>query len=1404
MQDILGVNANTSTDASADTHDNVIATATSTSASASASTTTATAATTTVLDTGVLAEYRLSSEFWSRDATLERIATRMLTDPEFPIGTHYNVLMPYRKSFVGSEAVQYLISADIASDEQDAIDIGNRLLAAGVLAHVHKEHPFRNERLFYRFRAHDSTSHDSPGGDATRQKPLPILMLHSSLHADTSSVPTDEIAETSGVSEDMTDEKSTALRSRQHTAPHISIPSPTLSNAKKHSNVAKLMPAGQSIIDSDSEYDIDSAEQSETGTPSHGGSKQHTPRPTRSADPTGRSDSVSMSENDMEYDGGSSEPNSAAATHSQESSLHVRIKTPSDSPRSRDSASPSNVRSPSIFSNKERMNLIEYCAVYDLAGGQFKSTGIGTGRMLIDPDAQLRGKCVHRIPQVDNKTLEFPQGLELFVFPRGIRLYRSSTQSSFHSFVLTMADGERLYGFVYEQPRPLDAQELSTVRMQVAARIMADPSSTHTHDSLPKQLFAPRALCMLTSHPFLEQFEHLMAAYCLEYVSDEKGILNSHADDLFSMLTRQVTGAPTADNLLRISIGNVTALVPTLSGVGSHDRTIHVRFQTLFERLEPRYILMVFNALLCESSVVLVSAELSILTPCAEAISALLYPMKWPYIYIPVLPSSLTDIFEAPQPYLIGTLPEALSEPPWPVGLVVDLDNNAVSGRLPPPVEWPCDRNSKSNGRELSRMQSDLSNLSIHDYAVDDESDLPFHEQKQPMEALPWRLAWRLYRCIVENFNCYAAEHPTVPILPPYAMDRDGVIEKVAVSTQQIPFSPSKASRLVSSTSIPSPSVHDTSCTGDSESGNEVQPQESQTAPSSSPAQGPNESNNHRRFVARRVMRSQAARTGGSPASLFHSSSSTDVASPRLAVTVETADALYSSDSDSESDSYGNDDNNDGVRSRAAHYPDQQRQFDDSGSYVVVGPSQTATCTTGQTPCKCSTACTTAVNKMKRCTLSVLLGRSKSTTTSTDATGVPPGNLDDNHDNHDGDDDGGDDRGDDDAKHSAKTPNDNKLAPSPRVHRVDTANLRKGFVSVFVSLLKGYREYINIDAELSAKTRSVEQSDQVDDSTVSEIRMSLFDRDGFQREAAPDCAKFLKTVLQTQMFSCFIEDRVLVEADWFERLVMARERRHVRMLELHLRTTKCGILSKQGSRIPTWHERYFELEGMSLSYFKPDPDVVRAVKLQREAIAEIETLWRQKRALASQVQVEKCKLQELTRLLHMKGKFVLKANRTDVFIPADTERYPTLYPFVIRLFTDRSKVLEQRRLLCVAQSSAERRSWIKMIRARIFSERRFIRFTHAHQMLQSIRRTHMAQLQRQQTTTLRRTIDRFIHTVTSPFANHFGDGDDGGGDGDGDGDGDDDDDDGQAIGTGVDGGSGVLSNIGGIDTIEEI
>ena len=59
---------------------------------------------------------------------------------------------------------------------------------------------------------------------------------------------------------------------------------------------------------------------------------------------------------------------------------------------------------------------------------------------------------------------------------------------------------------------------------------------------------------------------------------------------------------------------------------------------------------------LLEHQVLVYSSEFDKLMLVCESITSLMYPFKWPHVYVPILPPSLENFLDAPVPYIMGLL----------------------------------------------------------------------------------------------------------------------------------------------------------------------------------------------------------------------------------------------------------------------------------------------------------------------------------------------------------------------------------------------------------------------------------------------------------------------------------------------------------------------------------------------------------------------------------------------------------------------------------------------------------------------------------------------------------------------------------------------------------------------------
>ena len=93
--------------------------------------------------------------------------------------------------------------------------------------------------------------------------------------------------------------------------------------------------------------------------------------------------------------------------------------------------------------------------------------------------------------------------------------------------------------------------------------------------------------------------------------------------------------------------------------------------------LEPELIISLFECLLIECRIIFVSKKLSRLSECVNAAAALLNPLSWQYVFIPVLPVSLLSYCCAPMPFIVGVTSGSMGELaklPMEEVLMIDLD----------------------------------------------------------------------------------------------------------------------------------------------------------------------------------------------------------------------------------------------------------------------------------------------------------------------------------------------------------------------------------------------------------------------------------------------------------------------------------------------------------------------------------------------------------------------------------------------------------------------------------------------------------------------------------------------------------------------------------------------------------
>jgi hypothetical protein len=235
---------------------------------------------------------------------------------------------------------------------------------------------------------------------------------------------------------------------------------------------------------------------------------------------------------------------------------------------------------------------------------------------------------------------DVPDELSKFCFPDDLFMSNEPLPPKSFDIVLTDITGARQYGSCLhftEERDPIDVLAMIS-GIQRGNRTASLPSWISLKDIQQRKakikFFVPKCVCILSRHPLFQTLRDCLTTVYRLSISSSPFPVESF---LFHIL-EQIPVPPTPSHMTSFSlidkIGLLTALPPAVPPLFPHE----VDFTLLFQCLSAENILKVYAFLLTEKKLVLCSQNVSILTPCAETLRALLHPFESQVVYIPVLP----------------------------------------------------------------------------------------------------------------------------------------------------------------------------------------------------------------------------------------------------------------------------------------------------------------------------------------------------------------------------------------------------------------------------------------------------------------------------------------------------------------------------------------------------------------------------------------------------------------------------------------------------------------------------------------------------------------------------------------------------------------------------------------------
>uniref|UniRef100_A0A4W5P668 SET binding factor 2 n=1 Tax=Hucho hucho TaxID=62062 RepID=A0A4W5P668_9TELE len=189
----------------------------------------------------------------------------------------------------------------------------------------------------------------------------------------------------------------------------------------------------------------------------------------------------------------------------------------------------------------------------------------------------------------------------------------------------------------------------------------------------PAQVFAPKSLILVSRLDYPEIFRGCLGLIYTVYVDSLPFPLEGLVSNLFTCMVPVAGGS---QKLFSLGVGDRQLIqTPLNDNLPVTCKSVAL----LFQQLGIQNVLSLFCAVLTEHKVLFHSTSYQRLGEASRALEALMFPLKYSYPYIPILPSRLLEVLSSPTPFIIGVHSMFQSEIQELLDVIIaDLDGGTI------------------------------------------------------------------------------------------------------------------------------------------------------------------------------------------------------------------------------------------------------------------------------------------------------------------------------------------------------------------------------------------------------------------------------------------------------------------------------------------------------------------------------------------------------------------------------------------------------------------------------------------------------------------------------------------------------------------------------------------------------